>query len=172
MKLVVLYGAPATGKYTVGKILAEKLGCKLFHNHLVIDLLKEVLNERNEKTNKLDHEITLQILKEMDNQNIEGVIYTFVYNPNTDKQFVTNLSQFTNNDTHFIELYCGEDTLMERVTTESRKPFKKVHKKEHLEKFLKSGNYQSSIDLVTSIKIDSTNLTPEQTVGKILDCIQ
>ncbi len=172
MKLVVLYGAPATGKYTVGKILAEKLGYKLFHNHLVIDLLKEILNERNEKTNKLDHEITLQILREMDNQNIEGVIYTFVYNPNTDKQFVTNLSQFTNNDTHFVELYCSKDTLMERVANESRKPFKKVHKKEHLEKFLKSGEYQSSIDFITNTTIDSTDLTPEQTVGKILDCIQ
>ena len=169
MRLIVLYGAPATGKYTIGKILAERLGYKLFHNHLIIDLFKEILNERNDRTNVLDQEITLQILKEACNQNVEGVIYTFVYNPDKDRQFVTNLSQITNSETHFFELYCTQDTLLKRVTDESRKPFKKVHKKEHLEKFLKSGNYQSSIDLVTSIKIDSTHLTPEQTVGKILE---
>lgn len=42
MKLIVLYGPPAAGKYTIAKAVAEKTGYKLFHNHLTVDLLKSV----------------------------------------------------------------------------------------------------------------------------------
>ncbi|AOS45774.1 hypothetical protein Verru16b_02862 [Lacunisphaera limnophila] len=37
MILVFLYGAPATGKYTVGRELATLTGFELYHNHLVVD---------------------------------------------------------------------------------------------------------------------------------------
>jgi hypothetical protein len=35
--LVFLHGAPATGKYTVGRILAGLTGFEFYHNHLVVD---------------------------------------------------------------------------------------------------------------------------------------
>lgn len=37
MILVFLHGAPATGKYTVGRELAALTGFELYHNHLVVD---------------------------------------------------------------------------------------------------------------------------------------
>lgn len=37
MHLVFLHGAPATGKYTVGRELAALTGFELFHNHIVVD---------------------------------------------------------------------------------------------------------------------------------------
>lgn len=37
MNLVFLHGAPATGKYTVGRELAALTGYELFHNHIVVD---------------------------------------------------------------------------------------------------------------------------------------
>ena len=43
MKLIVLYGPPAAGKYTIAKAVAEKTGYKLFHNYLTVDLLKSVI---------------------------------------------------------------------------------------------------------------------------------
>ena len=39
MRLIFIYGLPAVGKLTVAKELAAKTGYKLFHNHLVVDLL-------------------------------------------------------------------------------------------------------------------------------------
>ena len=39
MKLIFIYGLPATGKLTVAVELAAMTGYKLFHNHLVVDLL-------------------------------------------------------------------------------------------------------------------------------------
>jgi hypothetical protein len=37
VQLVLLHGAPATGKYTVGRELALQTGFELYHNHLVVD---------------------------------------------------------------------------------------------------------------------------------------
>lgn len=37
MNLVFLHGAPATGKFTVGRELAALTGYELFHNHVVVD---------------------------------------------------------------------------------------------------------------------------------------
>lgn len=37
MILVFIHGAPATGKYTIGRELAALTGFELYHNHLVVD---------------------------------------------------------------------------------------------------------------------------------------
>ena len=37
MHLVLLHGAPATGKHTIGRELAARTGFELYHNHLVVD---------------------------------------------------------------------------------------------------------------------------------------
>lgn len=39
MKLLVLIGPPAVGKMTVGQALEARLGYKLFHNHVSIDMV-------------------------------------------------------------------------------------------------------------------------------------
>jgi len=37
MRLLFLHGPPASGKYTVGRALADRTGWELYHNHLVVD---------------------------------------------------------------------------------------------------------------------------------------
>ncbi|MEO1956129.1 MAG: AAA family ATPase, partial [Gammaproteobacteria bacterium] len=37
MKVIFLYGPPASGKLTIAKKLADKTGISLFHNHLTFD---------------------------------------------------------------------------------------------------------------------------------------
>ena len=44
MKLIFLYGLPATGKLTVAMELAAMTGFRHFHNHLVVDLLLSVFD--------------------------------------------------------------------------------------------------------------------------------
>jgi hypothetical protein len=42
MKLIFIYGMPASGKMTVAQELVAITGYKLFHNHLVVDMLQTV----------------------------------------------------------------------------------------------------------------------------------
>lgn len=44
MKLIILYGPPAVGKFTVAKELSKKTGIRLFHNHLSVDLVASILS--------------------------------------------------------------------------------------------------------------------------------
>jgi hypothetical protein len=37
MRLIFLYGPPASGKLTIGRLVAEQTGHALFHNHLIVD---------------------------------------------------------------------------------------------------------------------------------------
>jgi len=43
MKLVILYGPPATGKLTLAKEISKKLGYKIFDNHQTMDFLNSVV---------------------------------------------------------------------------------------------------------------------------------
>ena len=42
MIVIFLHGPPASGKYTVGKVLSALLGVPLFHNHLAVDLARSL----------------------------------------------------------------------------------------------------------------------------------
>lgn len=37
MKLLILFGPPAVGKTTIGKLIESTTDFKLFHNHMVMD---------------------------------------------------------------------------------------------------------------------------------------
>lgn len=40
--LVYLYGPPAAGKLTIGQLVAERTGFRLFHNHLTVNAVREI----------------------------------------------------------------------------------------------------------------------------------
>jgi tRNA uridine 5-carbamoylmethylation protein Kti12 len=48
MRLVFIYGLPATGKLTVARELSSLTGFRLFHNHLAVDLLLSLFDFESE----------------------------------------------------------------------------------------------------------------------------
>lgn len=175
MKLIVFYGPPAAGKYTIAKAVAEKLGFKLFHNHLTVDLLKSVLPFGTPGFFRLSQKIRLEIFEEAAKQKIEGVIFTFVYEKDTDDSFIQKMVDVVKSnggDVIFIQIYCEKETLLKRVKEESRKQFQKVKSEEGLASMLESGEMMSAISFVESTKIDNTDLTVDETITKVLETIK
>lgn len=171
MKLIVLYGPPASGKYTIAKALSEHFDFKLFHNHLTVDLLKSVLPFGTKEFFKLSQKIRLEIFKEACKQNIKGVLFTFVYEKNTDDEFVKNMIGVVENqggEVIFIKLNCDNSELKKRVLDKSREKFQKVKSEEGLMKMLESGDFNSEIPFVNSIVIDNTNLSAKETLDQII----
>ena len=174
MKLVFLYGPPASGKYTIGLRIAEKTGYKFFHNHLTIDLLKVVFDTKSPNIYKLGEKIRLDILEEAAKEKIQGVIFTYVYEHKVDDYFIREvLERVTKHggEVIFIQIYCEKDELLRRVTSESRKKFHKVKNEASLERELNEHDIVSLIDFVRSAKINNTHLSEEETLAKALELI-
>lgn len=53
MKLVVIYGAEATGKLTVAKQLASATGFRLFHNHVSVDVARVLFSHGEPRFSEL-----------------------------------------------------------------------------------------------------------------------
>ena len=175
MKLIVIYGPPASGKYTIASALAEKTGYKLFHNHLTVDLLKTVFTFGTPEFFKLSQKIRLDIFEEAAKQNIPGIIFTFVYEKGTDDQFIHELLERVtkhSGEVQFIQVYCEKEELLKRVKEESRRQFQKVKSEEGLLKTLAEGDMVSSIPFVESTKIDNTHLSVSETIQKAYDAIK
>jgi shikimate kinase len=175
MKLIVLYGPPASGKYTLAKDLAEKTGFKLFHNHLTVDLLRSVFEFGTPDFFRLSQMMRLEIFAEAAKQKISGVVFTFVYEKKADNDFIERLSTIvTENggEAIFIQVYCEKGELLKRVNEESRKQFHKIKSEDQLKEILETKDIVSSIDFVQSVKIDTTRTPAEENVAKILEIIK
>lgn len=175
MRLIVLYGPPAAGKYTIAKAVAEKTGYKLFHNHLTVDLLKTVFEYGTPGFFELSQKIRLDVFEEAAKQNIPGIVFTFVYEKDTDDSFIKELLTRVTKygvEVTFIQIYCEKEVLLQRVKEASRKEFQKVKSEEALQNTLSNSDQMSSISFVENRKIDNTHLTAEEAVQKVLEVIK
>lgn len=171
MKLIIIYGPPASGKLTIAQKIAEKTGYKLFHNHLTVDLLKNILEFGTKEFFEVNQKIKLSILEAAAKQGINGIIYTFVYDRKVDNPFIGRLQAIAarqNISLLFFQIYCEQKVLFERVVSESRKQYKKVQSVAGLSRYLESGDFLSPIDEVESITVDNTHLSVSETVGLVL----
>jgi len=175
MKLIFLYGPPASGKYTIAKAIAQKTGYKLFHNHLTVDLAKGVFDYGTKAFWELIHKIRLDIFEKAAKENISGMVFTYVYEKDSDDGFVKQVLEKVNSnggEIIFVQIYCDKETLLERVKEDSRKQFQKVKTEKGLLEMLNHGDLFSEIPFVENNIIDNTNLTVEETVQKVLTLIK
>ena len=175
MKLIFLYGPPASGKYTIAKALAQKTGYKLFHNHLTVDLAKGVFDFGTKPFWELVHKIRLDIFETAVKENIPGMIFTYVYQKDSDDDYfvrqVLEKVESNGGEIVFIQIYCERQELLKRVKEQSRKQFQKVKTEKGLLEMLNHGDLFSPISFVQNHKIDNTNLTVDQAVTKTLEYV-
>ncbi len=172
MKLIVIYGPPASGKYTVAKKVAQLTGFKLLHNHLSHDLVKSIFEFGTPTFVKLNKKLRLELIDAAAQANIDGLIITLVYAKGEDDRFVHNMIDVvTRNkgDICFVQVYAATSALLDRVKNVSRKEFKKVMSEDGLARMLRNYELFSEISFVDSLRLDTTNLSPEETVKKIIE---
>ncbi len=175
MKLLILYGPPAAGKYTIAKSLAETTGYKFFHNHASIDVVKPIIDFGAPGFFELSDKIRLDVFEEAAKQNIPGIVFTFVYRKKDDHKFVNDIVSSMakyNAEVVFVQIHCDKEVLTQRVSSDQRKDMNKLTSSDELLALMDSDDFQSEIPNVNSHKIDNTNLTVEEAVEKISDIIR
>ena len=166
---------------SVGQELAKITGLKLLHNHMSIELVSEFFSaHESEEGRQLDTQIRSDIFEAVANSNLPGLIFTMVFNFDNPFEYVY-VSRLTENfELHkakilFVELYANCDIRAKRNQTPNRlahKPSKRAEDAQKKFNYVETlGRYSSYNDeklfFKNYIKIDNTDLLPEEVAGMI-----
>lgn len=78
MRLVVIIGAPAVGKATVGRALADGYGFRLFHNHVSLDAVASVFDWGTAPFDRLVGEFRQRMVDEAASSEVD-LVFTYVW---------------------------------------------------------------------------------------------
>lgn len=171
MKLILLYGAPGTGKLTVATELSKKTNFTIFHNHMILNALSEIFGYDNPIRQKLEKEFRLLIIEEAVKTNITMIATGVIMRDNEDfyrKMIKTVVDN--NGKCLLVHLTANKNALEKRIGYDSRKKLKKISSLERLEEWQQQ--YPESfekIDYPNQYTIDTSTLSPVQVVEDIIN---
>lgn len=168
MKLIFIYGPPASGKLTVAKELSKLTRIPVFHNHLTRDLVQSIYGDELSANYQLVDELRNNVF-EYCAQHKTDLIFTFVYDgPEDDRAVQDKIDVIRGNggEVYFVELSAPHEVLITRVSDLSRFEHKKLTDKEVLSKLLISNPY-SSVPYENILRIDTNTLTAQEAADHI-----
>lgn len=192
MALIVLLGAQAVGKMTVGKELENRIDGKLLFNHQTLDLFANFLGYSKSAfmlSDKTRKELFKAFVNNTENNTTKTIIFTVVidFDLAYDIEFLHDIADIflaANQEVYFIELVA---TLRERLkrnvheerlkmkpskrdTKFSRKELLTTAKRNRLES--RDHELETLFPTVHHLKINNTKLSLEDVCHQIITCFQ
>jgi len=123
--LIIICGAPASGKMTIGQEIQKLTDYKLFYNHMSIKLVNQFFDFGTPNFNNLDKSIRFKIFDEIAKSEITGLIFTIVwaFNEKDDEEYINQLIDVFNIrklKLCIVELNCSLEERLKRNRTENR----------------------------------------------------
>ena len=169
MKLIFLYGPPASGKLTIAEKLSETTNIPLFHNHLSRNLVKDIYKDKVRDHYELIDKIRYDVLEHCSRQGTD-LIFTYVYEgeeeDDTDIRKFIDIIETNNGEIKFVELTANREDLIARVSNDSRQKLQKLVDPTKIARVTEDMN-KFSIQFVDSLKLNTSELTPEASVAII-----
>ena len=118
MKLVLIIGAGAVGKMTVGQELMKITNLRLFHNHMMIEPVLEIFGEFKSDTILKLREVVFDDFIKSD---FDGMIHTLMwaFDMQSDWEYVQNLAKKFD-EVYCVELIASKEVRLKRNVTENR----------------------------------------------------
>ncbi len=180
MTLVVLVGPPAVGKMSVGQALEPRLGFKLFHNHVTIDMVAPYFSYATPEGRALVQKLREAFFESFAADTRGGYIFTFVcaFNDPEDQAYLAALNnQFAGqgHEVIFVELEAAFETRLARNVSENRlahKPSKRdlVWSERNLresEATDRMNSMEGEMQFKNYLRIDTTSLS----AAEVAECI-
>ncbi len=122
MKLVFLIGDAAVGKMTVGQELMKQTGLRLFHNHMMIEPVIEIMGAYNAPVTLQLREVIFREFAKSDNY---GMIFTYLwaFDMQSDWDYVAHVADIFKQqgaEIYYVELIAPQQIRLQRNETENR----------------------------------------------------
>lgn len=169
MKLVFIYGPPAVGKFSVAKELSKITNYNLFHNHLINDMLDEIIDNKKDSSQywKEANFLKVRLIEKAASSNKKGLIFTSLSikekKSGTFPERIKKSVEKHNGKVYFVHLDATDKKLFKRVKEKSRKKYNKFSSVKALKKFLRGFEVHKSLSFKNQLEIDNTNLSPKKT---------
>ena len=170
MRLIFLYGLPATGKHTAAQHLATLTGYKLFHNHLAVDLLLSVFDFGSRPFVELREQIWLSVFEQAAATDLPGLIFTFAPECTVRHTFIPatlDILARNNATADFIELTCPLPELHQRLDNPSRQRFQKLTSTTLFDQLHADGVFDATHMPTPRLTVDTSLHTPEVSAAAI-----
>ena len=171
MKFVIILGAQAVGKMTVGQEIAKITDLKLLTNHVTWEFVHEHFGKDFGNASDRLREVIFEEYSKSDNY---GLVYTFCMSFAHQKDWdylhhIVDIFKKVNAEIICVELVASQEIRLQRNNTENRllnKPSKRdiENSNKNLIEADKICRFQSNdgeIPFENYIKIDNTNLAPD-----------
>lgn len=171
MRMIFLYGPPAVGKLTVAKELAKITGYKVLHNHLTVDLISSLYEWGSPKYWEYLRDIRERLLSNLAKDDV-NIIFTYVYAAGEDEEVMEKMFKKVEENEGkvlLVQLTTSVEKLKERMVSEDRRQYKKMSKKESLDKWLEQYKLFETYPNRQNIVIDNSNKTPTEVANVIVE---
>lgn len=168
MKLIFIYGPPAVGKLTIAESLSENTKIPVFHNHHSGDLVKDIYGEKLMQHYALVDKIRYDVMEYCARNNTD-LIFTYVYGGREDDAKVKGFQKIIESNggqVLFVELTANKQDLVDRVSNESRKKYKKLLDKKIMTELTQNMSI-FTIPYVESLKINTSSTNAVQSASII-----
>lgn len=167
MKLIFIYGPPASGKTTVGRAIARRTGFSFFFNHATVPAARAVFPHRHDPRYEIAYS---DLLKELRYAGIKAavqadidIIFTLAYSGSVDNAFIAsivNVVEDHGGTVQFIQLDAPDNVLFERVGHPDRELLGKVTDAGRLQDLLKTRDLRASVPYENVLHINTGDMPP------------
>jgi len=171
MKLIFLYGLPATGKLTIAQELTAATGYRVFHNHLAVDLLLSVFDFGTPHFVALREDIWLSVIAAACESERPGLIFTFAPEATVRAEFIPRLVDLIarkGSEVEFVELTCPLAELKQRMENPSRLKYQKLASISLFEELHANGVFDALQMPEPAVSIDTSVCTPAESAALIV----
>lgn len=147
MHVVFLYGPPAVGKLTIAKELQNRLGYKLLHNHMLINIFEDIFSYDHPAQTMLVREFRLRIIEECIKYNLDLILTSgSAGDPGLFEYYdkVIDTVENSGGELAMVHLTADANTLLTRVEDFSRKEYGKNFGRKEMEEII--SKYSSIFD--------------------------